>query len=335
LEDKEKEQNDKVIKASEEISEGKKEKEKKDGWDKAAIILRPVGGLIAALAVSIIGFIGSNYLADSQRAELDSQAQTKKFEARIHLYSELMSKREQAESALRKDMFKSIIDTFLKPGSAEIDTKVLNLELLIYNFHESLNLKPLFIHLKREVGNDEGYLGRLEKAAREVSMKQMTVLGGFGEAFDLTVDLTSLKFIFPGKPSAKGDTEENYKEDFVKNDLTVEGIKRTFIIGLLGFSKEERELDVSLEVITPNKSTKVVNRVKASFLVGFYDFPMIDNTRLSNDQRCAVVLNGWSKSTVDLTLIYFPGAYASLKEKPYYQEVIQNLLKLDGPISTE
>jgi hypothetical protein len=57
-----------------------------------------------------------------------------------------MSRREEAESSLRKDMFVSIIASFLKPGTNDLSAKVLNLELLAYNFHDSLNLKPcLFI----------------------------------------------------------------------------------------------------------------------------------------------------------------------------------------------
>jgi hypothetical protein len=41
-------------------------------------------------------------------------------------------------------MFKSIIDSFLRTGSSSIEDQVLNLELLVYNFHESLNLSPSF-----------------------------------------------------------------------------------------------------------------------------------------------------------------------------------------------
>ena len=57
--------------------------------------------------------------------------------------------------------------------------------------------------------------------------------------------------------------------------------------------------------------------------MGFFDFPMIDNTRLDRDQRCAVVLNAFEDTSADITVAFFPGSYASLKEKPYYQEVVQ------------
>jgi hypothetical protein len=57
---------------------------------------------------------------------------------------------------------------------------------------------------------------------------------------------------------------------------------------------------------------------------------MIDNTRLSHDQRCSVVLNAFEGELADITLAYFPGSYASLKEKPYYQEVVQNLMRTNS-----
>ena len=47
------------------------------------------------------------------------------------------------------------------------------------------------------------------------------------------------------------------------------------------------------------------------------------------DQRCAVVINAWDESTAQISVIYFPGTYASMKEKPIIEDVIQNLLKMN------
>jgi hypothetical protein len=57
---------------------------------------------------------------------------------------------------------------------------------------------------------------------------------------------------------------------------------------------------------------------------------MIDNTRLSGDQRCAVVLNNFCEDpecTADVTLVYFPGSRASLQEKTFSEDVIRELQK--------
>src|SRR5262245_27030144 len=105
----------------------------KDTWDKVQIVLHPVGGLLTALAIAMFGFITSRKLDQRQALETNTR-----------LYSELMSRREESESALRKDMLVSIISSFLNPNASDLNNDVLSLELLAYNFHESLNLKPLF-----------------------------------------------------------------------------------------------------------------------------------------------------------------------------------------------
>src|SRR3981081_831101 len=74
----------------------------------------------------------------------------------IRLYTEMMGRREQADSDLRKDMFKSILDTFMRKDpqlklEEQVRQEVLNLELLAYNFHESLDLAPLFKHVRSRI----------------------------------------------------------------------------------------------------------------------------------------------------------------------------------------
>ena len=282
----------------------------RDVWDKLAIILQPVGGLLTAVAIALLGYFSSDYLNRRQAVETNTR-----------LYSELMSKREESESALRKDMFVSIFGTFLRPTGGSLNSDVLNLELLAYNFHESLDLKPLFLDLRRRIvkGQAAGsaaaraeyadYQDRIERVAREISRKQMVVLEGVGKKVDRTVDLTS-------------DPEGSSLEPAV---LTLEGVQTTFSVDVLGVDRENREIQLGLAIETPD-STLGRQTKTASFGVGFFDFPMIDNTRLDRGQRCAVVLNSFSDESADLTLVLFPGTYASLKEKPYFDEVIQNVL---------
>ena len=100
----------------------------KDIWDKAEIVLHPLGGLITAITIAMVSYYASDYINRNQENE-----------AKTRLYTELMSRREESESALRKDMFTSIIGTILQ-NSNTIDEKILQLELLAYNFHESLNM---------------------------------------------------------------------------------------------------------------------------------------------------------------------------------------------------
>lgn len=279
----------------------------KDGWDKAAIVLHPLGGLLAALAVAGLGFFGSQFL-ERRQAE----------ETRARFYSELISKREEADSALRKDMFMSIIQSFLRPESASIDDRIVKLELLAYNFHESLNLKPLFVQLASDISRSASpakaeNAERLEKVAREVVRKEMIVLEGVGASFDRNVD-------FEAVASTPGGLE------LEAGQLTLDGVTREYGIVVKGVGLAAKELHLRVEVKTPREGSSEVQTDDAEFWVDYFDFPMIDHVRLSRDQRCAVVIRNFGKASARVSLVTFPGSYASLKEKPYIQEMIRDLL---------
>ena len=278
----------------------------KDRWDKLGVFLHPIGGLLTALAVAYVGMTGSQLL--ERRQSVDTNAR---------LYSELMSRREESESSLRKDMLVSIIDSFLRPAEGDLDGKVLNLELLAYNFHDSLDLRPLFLDLQRRVlklkapeRND--LLLRINRVAREITDKQIFSIEAHGKSFRRTVDLEKL-----AKAGRAGIALEPER-------LEVRGTACEISLRALAVRPEWQQLDVRLEVSTPNGQGNQID-TRATFDVGYFDFPMIDNTRLANGLRCAVTLANFSPVAADLQTVCFPGEYASLKDRPYYDEVIQNL----------
>ncbi|HEY5996109.1 MAG TPA: hypothetical protein VIU29_03770 [Candidatus Deferrimicrobiaceae bacterium] len=280
----------------------------KDSWDKAAIVLAPVGGLLTALAVAGLGFFGSQFLSDRQSED-----------TKARFVSELVSKREEADSALRKDMFVSIISSFLSPkGTASTEDTLLKLELLAYNFHESLNLKPLFLQLERDIRAEreparQEHMERLTKVARDVTRKEMVVLEDAGKWFDRTIDFDDLA------RSPGGLALEHAQ-------LTLDRIDRDVTLIVKGVDAFRKELQVRLEVKSRKEATGEPLVDYAEFRVGYYDFPMIDHVRLSNDQRCAVVLKNFGGGVARVEVVCFPGAYASLKEKPYVQEMVENLM---------
>ncbi|MFB3922143.1 MAG: hypothetical protein ACE145_10505 [Terriglobia bacterium] len=275
----------------------------KDFWDKIDVILRPLNGLFTALAVALLGYYTSNLLRQRETRETNER-----------IYTQLMSSREQAESALRKDMFVSIIQSFLRPQSASLEDRMLNLELLAYNFHESLNLKPLFVHMQKQVAvapaaSQPEFSDRLNKVAREITTRQMVLLEQVGKKFSRTVDFDKFK-ANPGGLELDQET------------LSLDGTDREFMLSVLEIDPRRKELTMELGVRTP-KESPIVRRL--TFHVGYFDFPMIDNTRLSRDQRCAVVLDQLGDSSAELTLVLFPGSYASLKERVSYDEVVEKL----------
>jgi len=287
---------------------------KRDLWDKIGVVLQSSGGLLTAVTVAVIGLVGSGYLKDRELSDTNTR-----------IYLELTSKREESESALRKDMFVSIIESFLRPGAATLDERVLNLELLSYNFHESLNLKPLFVYLERQINsskdpNKKDYQDRLYKVATEISRKQMLVLEGAGQKADRVIDFENFKQNpggFPIEPAT----------------MTLNDITRQFSLYVLSADLKNHQVNVRMQIQSPKDGDGNVETGAVEFAVGYFDFPMIDNTRLPHDQRAAVVLNAIEESSADVTLAYFPGSYASLKDKASLEEIIQNLMRTNKSTS--
>ncbi len=281
------------------------ETKRKDFWDKVTIVLHPMGGLLTAIAVTFVGMKGSQVL--DRRQSNDTNAR---------LYSELMSRREEAESSLRKDMFVSIISSFLQPSKEDLDGKVLNLELLAYNFNDSLNLKPLFLDLQRRLRKSkdpeaDDQRQRIIRVAKETTAKQLFSLLGQGKSFTRSLDFNELK-------EAGGAGIQLEPETITVRKSTCEVRVRVLK------QVEQDQVLVRLEVRFPGSPIELPD-TRATFNVGYFDFPVIDNTRLANGLRCAVTLTNSSPDAADLTTVCFPGEFASLKDRPYYDEVIQKL----------
>ena len=187
----------------------------KDFWDKLQIVFHPVGGLLTAVTVALLGYYTSNILRSNEAATTRKQ-----------VYTELMSSREQADSSLRKDMFLSIIETFQRSEKSSLEAKMLNLELLTYNFHDSLNLKPLFAHMGREIAastadpNQASYKARLNQIGRDISTRQLVLLEQVGKKFSRSVDFDKLK--------AEGILE------LAPERLTLDNHEREFTLSVLG-----------------------------------------------------------------------------------------------------
>ena len=308
----------------------------KSGWEIADILLRPLGGLLTALSVAAVGFWGSQYLEQRQAVETN-----------VRLYAELMSNRERADSDLRKDMFNLSIKTFLQDEDIGVERQLLELELLAYNFHDAIDLAPLFKHVERKVKADENnpqyreWDKRLSTVALEVVGKQAAVLEDSGQLVDAHLSLKKLRdnivplidVELPTDPTIrKGsseDTGEYYRFTVEALDADVENrsvLVRLKVEGPPGVSANaETEAAADGDADTSNATREVL--IDVPFNVDFFDFPMIDNSRLPDGHRCAVVLREFHTSSVHLSLLYFPGSRASLKDKPFYDEIIDDLVE--------
>jgi len=299
----------------------------KTGWEKLHILLEPIGGLFTALAVAFVGILGSSYLDRSQQHN-----------ARVTLYTQLMSQRETSDTALRQEMFKSIVGTFLTKSTAQLEQKLLSLELLSYNFHESLQLSPVFKHVRREVQllNDKQpektlYLNRLEDVAKEVAGKQMEILQESGTSRERGVDFDDVQAhpeglrVFDQCFPLHSEDAAKLPVDKAPAQPTSPENARCISADVMDINTKEKKLNIHL-----TSTTREGESVEELFWLDFYSFPMVDNTHLSHDERIAVVLREFNDANAQLAFVYFPGSHAGLKDKPFYDDMLHQLALEEG-----
>jgi hypothetical protein len=302
-------------------------------WTKLALI---------PILIALIGY----YFTSWQKARDDT-------ENNVRLYTQLVSQREQSDSQLRTEMFKAVIEKFLSGGkTGDVPDMVLKLELLAYNFHESLDLGPLFKEVVRAVetprvasaAERKGLRKRLDAAAATVVFQQVTALSLKGQRWSAAISpdavnksagdsyLIDEKIIEPsaGPPrpaGTAGSARESTSPDKTETRLRIQ---------VLAMDLSRRELEVRLLVQSQPDGHSIVDR---HFYVSLYDFPMLDNTRLPNGDRCSVVLTDFFvdeqaseedkrlNSFANLVVVMFPATSASLKERVEYEELLRNMLR--------
>ena len=127
----------------------------------------------------------------------ETTAKNQAADARLRLYTELLTSREQADSGLRKDMFGKVLDTFMTKRDGDVDQQLVELELLAANFQDSLNLSPLFRQLRRQIDaqppkDKAALMERLESVASDVKARQIEALELVGAKMDGTVNFAQL-----------------------------------------------------------------------------------------------------------------------------------------------
>jgi hypothetical protein len=282
----------------------------RDHWDKLQILLDPVGKILTAVLVVLLGYYGNRALQQDQKRRA---------------YVELLSQREQADGNLRKDMFSKVIDQFITPSGSSLENRVLNLELLAYNFHESIDLAPLLKQVYLQSWTDSQATSRqrkrLQNLAQEIVGRELVALTDAGCAKQAQVDFAELEKALvmpnfmrlddcverPGLPAKR------FRADVMTNPESTDLRRQT-------------EVDVVLSVRSPSADrNSVAKQERFEFTVSPFDFPMIDNVRLADGGRVSMVMTRVDDGGVSLALVYFPDSRTSLKDRPFHDEVLKAL----------
>lgn len=331
----------------------------KDKWDIIEILARPISAALTAFAIAAIGYLGNDAITKVNHKQQETRAMIAEREQDARLYTQLLSRREESESALRKDMFKQIMDGFFdEPKDIDLNNeqknsdinngiskKILRLEMLALNFGDSLSLGPLFSEMSKDIDrilkSSEGKIDnwkfhaaihqkRIQGLARRVASEQLSTIVPKGEIITARIPFSRIvkpdsrkseewQYTWPYDYQA-GEAEERPNSDLQKGDIT-----RSITIQLRNANYAKKTVQVNLiiedlDVDNPNKEPTEID-----FTLDYFNFPLIDNTRLSDNERFAIVLEDFNRGEVVLKGVLFPGIYASQRDKPYLNEAIQDL----------
>jgi len=329
-------------------------------WGKTDEIIKILSPILIPLVIAVIGFWGQRTITQLSVQEQNSR-----------LYTELIRRREEAESSLRKDMFREVMSGFfteieakdrpkenIPEGGEEykgddikdkLSKKILKLEMLALNFGDSLSIGPLFSELSSDIeqvllANSDviddwktvaaPYQKRLRSLAKRVASRQMSTISAGNESSDkyefrLSVDTEQVRV-----PDEDEDTESNLyywsSMDSLEGDkLKLDGVTRFFEITLNNADLENYTISVNMKIleIPGDESSTGTPRVVANrdFNMDFFNFPLIDNTRLSNNHRFALIIEDFDHKTIELKGVLFPGVFASQRDKPFLTEAINEL----------
>jgi hypothetical protein len=77
---------------------------------------------------------------------------------------------------------------------------------------------------------------------------------------------------------------------------------------------------VSAAALDPEQQT-----VEKKFSLDHFNFPLVDNTRLSDDQRFSLVLTKFDKNAIEVTALCFSGTHSSVRDRPYVNDIVETL----------
>jgi hypothetical protein len=291
--------------------------------------------LIGTLAIpAALAIIAQQY----QHAQADRQIN----DARLRLYTELLSKREEADSALRQGIFDKVLATYLTPSGQELQPKLAALDLLASNFHDSLDLSPLFWQLDRQIGRapakDRPELSdQLIHIADMIKDRQISALelgsGRKGEGpkeEKSSRDKASAEKSVPLDTLAKEGSRALIDDEFSFPDPDPfaprwQTMTRQLRLWVVHHDAPGRRLYVTVQ--TPARDGEPEQHWE--FWLDLFDFPMVTFSRLSRSERFAVVLTNYepARMTASVKLLYFPSTRVGAKDRPFIDDVISDLVR--------
>jgi hypothetical protein len=331
--------------AEEQKQKPEEQPKKKDLWD----IMQALGPALIAATVAIMGSIYSY-----------QQAQMTKASEMREVYTKIMTERESSDNNIRANMFQMLFNAMFdkdinSAGTPDnislIKKRVMFLDVLSRNF-DTVDIKPLFEdldgELTKKIYNDKSYSdgaqkdyfamrAELRRIGRNLSVKQLNALASLPGTVVKSIVLIEDKD--KNLMVMQDDSAANGNGDAIPVEIKAQGL-------------DDGKVEISLEYQKTKASDKGFKA--PSFIITFYDMPYIDNSVIDKDMRVGVVLTKYATTKdldlfrdridkrlikdyedlksggiakyAELRLIKFPAKYTGHRDRPYLQEILQDLI---------
>ncbi len=255
--------------------------------------------------------------AEQARIDADRAAQR---EQSYRLYTEMINRREEADTALRRELFIRLMGGYRDPQT--IEQRLVSLEMLSLNFHDTLHLSPLFAEVDGLIAQEprprrNHLLAELDRIVSQVKGRQAATLEIDGAKREWAIQLTDL---YEGSPALS--ERFSLARPGSPPNATGPAARREFVVDVLSHDPLRRRLYVV--VSSPDGG---VDR-PLGFWVDPFDLPLLSFGRLSATERFALLLDHYDPNVgfAVLRLIYFPSTRSAAKDRPYIDDLINRLL---------
>src|SRR3989304_679071 len=221
------------------------------------------------------------------------------------LYVQIMTQREQSDSALRSQMFNFLISSYFgQEILRDPEKQMMYLHLLTLNFQEFFDASPLFEDLEKRITPAQRSM--LLSIARDASDSQVNMLT---------------------KP-------ENEPIEMILCVEESEECKRMDTFTIKGKKKRSFQFSVLLRDVSASEVRVRVSSAEGSFNfktveigVSYFDTPFMDNTKLIDGSRFSFILKNIDpvRQMATIEVVTFPEGYMNLRDRPYFDEMLSRL----------
>ncbi len=304
--------------------------------------------MLASLAVLIGSILIPIFVHNNTEANRKAQ-----------VYAEIMAQRERSDTDIRATMFESLLSGYLgqfkeKDINSEeiIREKILILNLLAKNFQEYFHSRPLFEDLykrTKKISDEiirEDLRSELKNIAQTTTSMQVSMLSRIGEVYRddfMTGDIKCIK-LYPmddlmGKDGLLSRaTDEACGSDVVpfNQPIHFEELSGMQSIQVTVEAIDEDKVKVHIvaydDFFDHKNYVASIFRSDLSFNVSYFDMPYMDNTRLIDGKRFALVLKnidqgeeGLDDAYADIAVVSFPEEFMSLRDRPFIEDMLRKL----------